>query len=76
MTTFKWPAGGFPARYPGSCAECGGPIEPGQAIAYAGAIGPLAPVHWECPPEPPTVRPGEVSCPVCFLIHPAGECDR
>ena len=22
------------------------------------------------------VRPGEVSCPDCWLIHPEGECDR
>lgn len=64
---------GFRARYAGTCDDCGGPIIPGDRVGYNAA---QELVHWVCPPEPPAVRPGEVSCPVCFLIHPAGECDR
>ena len=64
---------GFPARYAGTCDDCGGRIAPGDRVGYNAA---QELVHWECPPEPPAVRPGEERCPVCFLIHPAGACDR
>lgn len=32
--------------------------------------------HEVCPPPAEEVKPGEEACPVCWLIHPRGECDR
>lgn len=67
----------WPARYPGWCPNCRTPFEAGDLIAkdddsnvHAGCVGGVV-------DDPlPAVRPGEVSCPACFLIHPEGACDR
>lgn len=67
----------FTAQYPGTCAECFEPIEPGDTVTYKQVQRGRFVIHETCPdPEPlPAVRPGEVSCPDCFLIHPEGACD-
>lgn len=43
-----WPAGGFPARFGGLCAECGNPILQGDTIAYTGPLNEGRPVHLAC----------------------------
>lgn len=62
----------FVAEYHGTCEECTGPIVPGQEVSYD-ATDDL--VHVECP-DPLSaggaLRPGEVVCPDCFLIHAGG----
>jgi hypothetical protein len=58
--------GQFHARYYGTCADCGGKIEPEQVITYVGDDL----VHVDCAPR--TVRESKV-CQRCFIAH-AGEC--
>lgn len=60
---------GFPGRYAGTCDDCGGPIVPGDRVGYNAA---QELVHWDCPPEPPAVRPGEVACSGLFPDPPGG----
>lgn len=59
------------ARFPGTpCTECGDLIEPGEQIEGADPGW----RHVECPDVAGVVeRP---ACPVCFLVHPEGKCDR
>ena len=69
------------ARYSGICPECGERWQPGDLIrSVADWDGSNVWTHATCPkPELDRlleVRPGEVSCRACFLIHPEGECDR
>ena len=33
-------------------------------------------IEYHAVPDAAAVRPGEVSCPDCWLIHPEGACDR
>lgn len=61
----------FPAKYPGTCADCGLPITPGYLVMYD-AHDEL--VHRQCPGRPDDVSMGDgVPCPSCFCFH-AGEC--
>jgi len=71
------------ARYSGVCPQCGERWQPGdliRACANPTETGAACWHHASCPnPEIDRlieVRPGEVSCRRCFLIHPEGECDR
>ena len=68
---------GFPARFPGHCNDCGGPIEVDDQIGYnlAGEV-----IHWDADGCTAAVALEEVQsteelCPRCFLIHPKGMCD-
>lgn len=68
---------GFPARFPGHCNECGGPIEVDDQIGYnlAGEV-----IHWDADGCTAAilldeVRTNEELCTRCFLIHPKGKCD-
>ena len=63
----------FPARYTTPCDDCDVLIQPEDHIAFndSGEV-----VHALCPRPAGVVRPGEVSCTTCFLIHPIGACDR
>ena len=71
---------GFVAHYSGLCPRCGERWQPGDLIACEERTGsPGADPIWRhavCPDPAPSVRPGEVICPACWLIHPAGACDR
>lgn len=68
------------ALFPGWCPNCRTPFGVGDEVAREdGASSPV--VHAGCvgvreDDVLPGVRPGEVSCPTCFLIHPEGACDR
>lgn len=70
----------IPARYSGVCPECGERWQPGDFIRAADRAVEGLPIwtHAACPVvmDLLTVRPGEVSCRDCFLIHPEGACDR
>lgn len=60
----------FLARYDGTCAaQCGQRIHPGDAVTYD-ADDRL--VHEVCTParDPLDIRPGEITCGVCFCIMP------
>lgn len=64
----------FRASYRGVCAECEGPIEPGDEIMWATMYGNGKVMHLVCPDDDAqAVRPGEKPCPRCMAIHP-GEC--
>ena len=68
------------ARYSGVCRECGERWQPGDLIRSQ-AVGAERHEYWlhaACPivPDAAAVRPGEVACPDCWLIHPEGACDR
>ena len=73
----------IPARYSGVCPDCGERWQPGDLIRSDGRERDGVPIwmHAVCP-DPiidalmARARPGEVSCPTCFLIHPEGACDR
>jgi hypothetical protein len=63
------------ARYSGVCPACGGRWAPGDFIrtpeggdAWEHAVCPDAAVDDLTPTHP--------ACPVCWLTHPAGACDR
>lgn len=66
---------GIPARYPGTCPECGERWQAGDQITTA-TSGQWR--HAVCPePTDPTdLKPGETACDRCWLIHPEGACDR
>lgn len=66
------------ARWAGWCHECGGRWQLGDQIERGRSHGYAGWTHAVCPDaaDPlPDVRPGEVACPACWLIHPAGACD-
>lgn len=69
-----WPDGSLRARFDSECPECGELIREGTGMSYAPAHGGFT--HTQCPTPPAAVRPGEISCRDCFLIHPEGKCDR
>lgn len=57
----------FPARYPGRCGVCDGPIRPGQEVTYV--EDELA--HGACPQPTALADP----CPRCFMVPAAnGSC--
>ena len=60
----------FPARFRTVCAECCEWIATGETIVMTedGAI------HRNCADEAPRIE--AKVCDVCWLTHPAGECDR
>ena len=60
------------AKYPGECPGCEQTFQPGTPIRIEGGDW----YHEACPPPAEEVKPGEEACPVCWLIHPKGECDR
>ncbi len=62
----------FAARFPGRCVSCDERIHEGDPIRMTddGAV------HDDCEaaaPEPVREHP---VCPVCWLTHPEGACDR
>ena len=70
----------IPARYAGTCSACGGRWQPGDLIrGQVDAPGQSGYwVHAACPDDPADtdLKPGETVCARCWLVHPAGECDR
>jgi hypothetical protein len=61
----------FDAKYPGQCQECAGWFPEGARIVSLSTTGGYA--HEVCPDPLAVERP---PCPDCFLVHPAGACDR
>ena len=65
-------ASSFPAKYPGTCDDCGGEFERGTEIRYSSSDL----VHADPEECSDTIsldsRPMKV-CQKCFLVH-AGEC--
>ena len=68
----------IPARHSGVCPECGERWQPGDLIRSDQREADGLPIwrHAVCPDPAPAVRPGEVVCPACWLVHPEGACDR
>jgi len=65
------------ARYSGVCPECGERWQPGDLIrAQMGDYGVID--HWQHAVCPDPITDGLIgtACPVCWLVHPEGECDR
>jgi hypothetical protein len=69
----------IPARYSGFCPECGERWQPGDLIRCEERTGsPGADPAWKhavCP-DPLLDRLIGKPCPVCWLVHPEGVCDR
>lgn len=72
----------IPARYSGTCPDCGGRWQPGDLIRShvdtPGQSGYWQSGYWahaSCPDDDPLAVDNPV-CPVCWLTHPAGACDR
>lgn len=62
----------FPARYPGTCTECGARFHTGDPIASAGITTEDGTwCHASCDPDPDDDRE---PCPTCWLIGPC-DCD-
>ena len=63
------------ARYSGTCLECGGRWQPGDLIRSDAQDNHGVPIwqHAACPNPLVAEHP---ACPVCFLTHPEGKCDR
>lgn len=70
--TGETPPSRFLARYPGQCVACGGRIREGDPIAMTdeGAR------HGDCDAAEPAPAREHPVCPVCWLTHPEGACDR
>lgn len=70
----------FPARFPGTCAECGGRIKVGQEIQGDGTFKRdneyQHAVVSECTGLGDILAVTNPLCPNCFLYHPEGACDR
>lgn len=70
----------IPAAFPGWCGLCGVWYVEGteiRKVAPSEFVEGKLEAHWVhavCPDPLPHARAGEVICPDCFLIHPAGEC--
>ena len=66
------------ARYSGTCFECGGRWQPGDLIWCDGQDNRGVPIwqHATCPPPVDPLAVEHPACPVCFLTHPEGKCDR
>ena len=67
----------IPARYSGVCPECGERWQPGDLIRADKYHDNGVPVwtHAVCP-DPITDGLVGTACPVCWLVHPEGVCDR
>ena len=63
----------FTARYTTVCDDCRGLIQPGEEASFNVA---QEVVHVVCPPGVDDLRAGETVCTTCWLVHPAGACDR
>lgn len=63
------------ARWSGTCPECGGRWKPGDFIRTDTEAGPPVWQHAHCPDDltDPFLKPGEVACDQCWLVH-QGEC--
>jgi hypothetical protein len=59
-------------RYSGVCADCGSHFPEGALIKSRPGLL-TGYVHDVCPDPLAVERP---PCPVCFLVHPDGACDR
>lgn len=57
------------ARFPGECEECDEPIRPGELVEGADP-------GWRHVVCPDPLQVEQPACPVCFLVHPVGKCDR
>lgn len=67
------------ARFSGTCRECGGRWQPGDLIRSDATTGNGVPIwqHATCPDDVADPLAAEYpACPVCFLVHPVGKCDR
>ena len=67
----------LPARYSGTCPECGGRWQPGDLIR-AEAYDPGCLPEWRhaaCPDDDPLTATHPI-CQTCWLTHPEGACDR
>lgn len=67
------------ARYSGTCPACGLHWQPGDLIRARGAEDdPEWPwsAAWEHAVCPDPLAVEHPVCPVCFLVHPEGKCDR
>lgn len=64
------------AAFQGVCGQCGERYPIGTKIARDPQVGWMHAPY--CPPDvlARPAQPGEVVCSDCFLIHPAGACDR
>ena len=66
----------IPARYSGVCPECGERWQPGDLIRTVERATEGLPTwqHATCPviPDAADLRPGEILCADCWLIHPHG----
>lgn len=67
----------IPARYPGTCPECGDRWAEGDPIRSRSVLEPGHAVwqHDVCPDDDPLTADHPV-CQVCWLTHPEGACDR
>lgn len=64
----------FPARNPGQCVACCGRIREGDPIVLDLASGFYR--HGDCDNAEPAPAREHPVCPVCWLTHPEGACDR
>lgn len=65
------------ARWPGTCPDCGYRWAAGDLIRTDGHNRQWK--HAECPDDPaelPAPAKPNPLCPVCWLEHPEGACDR
>lgn len=62
----------FSARYPGKCADCGDWYPTATSIKHTDG----GYVHADCDDQPAREPIEGTACPVCWLRHPEGECDR
>lgn len=70
----------IPARWSGTCSECGGRWQPGDLIRCGGTGAPHTDgtscwVHAVCSDDDPLEHDHPV-CQTCWLTHPEGACDR
>ena len=68
----------FPARFPGTCGLCEERIHEGDPIrpTEQGEESSTTFVHADCEAAAPPEPVEHPVCPVCWLTHPAGVCDR
>ena len=67
----------IPARYSGVCPECDERWQPGDLIrADSYPHGELPTWKHAVCPDPLTDKLVLTACPVCWLAHPEGACDR
>ena len=67
----------IPARFSGVCPDCGERWQPGDLIRSDGRERGGLPIwtHAVCP-DPLVDHLIGRPCPVCWLVHPEGACDR